>query len=206
MYLEDKLARDVVAKEGEGEKLLLLGDSIMLGYAPFLKRALGDALPVVYPEENCRNTAYLLTEINRIVASVGSDATLVQLNCGHWDAAHFGGDKLPLTDIREYERNLVLLLHRLYRLLPSARFILATTTPMHPEGVTGANPRTTEEIEGYNRAVRSVAKREGVATVDIFNEVSRYPASFFADYCHLTPEGYSYLAEGLADWYLSHLS
>ena len=206
MYLEDKLAQGVTAGEIEGEKLLLLGDSIMLGYAPFLKSALEGSLPVVYPKENCRNTAYLLTEINRIVSDVGSDATLVQLNCGHWDAAHFGGDVLPLTDVKEYERNLTLLLHRLYRLLPHARFILATTTPMHPEGVTGANPRTTEEIEEYNKRLRLVAKREGIATVDLFAEVSRYPVSFFADYCHLTPEGYSYLAEGLADWYLSHLS
>ena len=65
---------------------------------------------------------------------------------------------------------------------------------------------TAGEIEGYNRVVRLVAKREGIATVDLFAEVSHYPASFFADHCHSTPEGYSYLAEGLADWYLSHLS
>ena len=48
---------------GERKKVLLIGDSISIGYRPFVKEYLADEFDVTYPNDNCRNTHYVLTSL-----------------------------------------------------------------------------------------------------------------------------------------------
>ena len=66
--------------------IFLIGDSICMGYRPFVKESLQKSYDVVYPNDNCRNSQYILTSLNGWVHEFKNpqDVKLVSFNCGHW--------------------------------------------------------------------------------------------------------------------------
>lgn len=91
----------------ERKTVLLFGDSIRVGYAETVKEALSDIADVFYPPGNGRNTQYLMTGLYTWSSLCDPEAAdLIHFNCGHWDAAHWNRDPLPLTPIPAYAENL----------------------------------------------------------------------------------------------------
>ena len=75
------------------KNIFLIGDSIREGYCALTREALSDLAEVFYVNDNCRNTQYVITNLNNW-ANLFSDpdrVDLVQFNCGHWDVAHWRG-------------------------------------------------------------------------------------------------------------------
>lgn len=178
--------------------VVLLGDSIRLGYCERVKACL-EGVSVYYPEENCRNTQYLLTQLSGYAAALDPKTVVsVLFNCGHWDAAHFGGSSESLTSEEEYRRNLGILVHRLRALFPKASLFFATTTPMNPKAGEDRNPRTNEEIDRYNTVAREVMKREGVEVLDLNAFTRAFSEESFADGCHFTKEASRLLGDRVA--------
>ncbi len=48
------------------KKLILLGDSIRMGYAAYVKEKLAGAAEVLFPEENCRFAQYMYLSLIHI--------------------------------------------------------------------------------------------------------------------------------------------
>ena len=105
------------------KKIVLIGDSIRMGYDKYVKKALDGEAEVYYPDENCRFAEYVLRYAHEWKNNLGwpTDADLVHWNAGLWDALELFGDE-PLTTIDYYEHALKRIDKRLRFLFPKARF------------------------------------------------------------------------------------
>ncbi len=171
-------------------RVLLIGDSISIGYTVPVRELLKGKMNVHRAPTNCGPT---------IRGLEGIDAWL---GAGRWDAIHFnwglhdlkridGKHQVPLD---AYEQNLRKLVARLKK--TDAKLIWCSTTPV-PEGT--SPPRTNEDVEAYNGVAKKIMEAEGVATDDLYTfalgrltEIQR-PANV-----HFTPEGSKVLAEQVA--------
>lgn len=199
-YVEDGIAKKEYI--GDEKKVLLIGDSIREGYCPFVKEYLKDQVEVVYPNVNCRNTHYVLTSL-RSWASMFEDTSkvsVVTFNCGHWDIAHWNGEKESLTTQEDYSRNLKRIVKQLRIFFPSAELVFFTTTPVSTSynGVM-INPRSNEEIEKYNAIACKTMNEQNVKVYDLFTVVKDFGESCFKDYCHLKEEYNAKLGNYVAD-------
>jgi len=186
-------------EKNERPQVLLIGDSIRMGYCETVKNELDDCADVLYPKENCRNSQNVLISLGAWAADCSPDNTaVVQFNCGHWDAAHWDGEAEPLTSLDEYRRNMERIISRLRTYFPKAKLIAATTTPMNPSGILGANPRTTDEIKRYNEALVSAAETNGVYVNDLFQISESWDESYYQDYCHFVESAYAVLGKTTA--------
>ena len=184
-HLEDAASLPAAKPASGLPEILLIGDSIRIGYCRAVAEALAGKAEVRWPKENCRNSQHILTALAAWRGLVASPK-VVQFNCGHWDVSHFDGDEQPLTSVEEYGRNVRKIIHRIRRYWPEAKIVFATTTPMNPGGTSGRNVRTTEEIRRYNAEAVKVAKSEGVEVNDLFAVAEKWPASDYSDYCHFS--------------------
>jgi acyl-CoA thioesterase-1 len=172
-------------------RVLLLGDSISIGYTVPVQKLLAGKANVHRAPTNCGPTSRGVVEIDRWLGN------------GRWDVIHFnfglhdlkqvdGKHQVPLED---YEKNLRTLVARMKK--TGARLIWAATTPV-PEG-SGNPPRRVEDVVAYNRAARTVMEENDVAIDDLYafalprlKEIQR-PANV-----HFTPAGSQALAREVA--------
>lgn len=183
----------------EKKNVLLIGDSIRMGYCSGVKSALAHIANVYYPEENCRYTQYVITSLRGWSENWDADKIdLVHFNCGHWDIAHWNNDPHSLTDLKSYEHNISRIIRHIRKLFPKAEVCFATTTPMHPHISEQTNSRTNEEIRQYNEVGVRAAKSEKAGVNDLFALMEDKGEEVYFDYCHFTNEGYSILAKAVA--------
>ncbi len=180
--------------------VFLIGDSIRIGYCKVVEELLSEKAKVFYSDKNCRNTQYVITKLNRWRNKFDcpEKVNVVFINCGHWDIAHWCGADFSLTSKDEYAKNLGLIFELLNKLFVNAKIVFATTTPMNPQGIVGVNPRSNGEIDAYNRIAVEKCKEFGIDVVDL-NAFSRdWDESYFADYCHFTPDAFAKLGAEVA--------
>ena len=170
-------------------QILLIGDSIRMGYCETVKADLATDIDVLYPDENCQSSYYILQNLKGWVDITRPENVIaVHFNCGHWDAAHFGGDPDSLSSPDVYAQNILRIARRLRQYFPKAAIAYATTTPMHPDGIPPINARTTEEIRTLNQAGRQALAPEPVAVNDLFAYTEHWGSETFQDGCHFTEE------------------
>ena len=196
-HLEDATSQPA-AKTSSLPEILLIGDSIRMGYCAAVAEALRGKAEVKWPAANCQSSQNILIQLVRWRGLVASPK-VVQFNCGHWDAACWDGDADALTTVDEYARNVRMIIRRIRRYWPEAKIVFATTTPMNPNGKLGGNPRTTESIRRYNAAAVAVAQAEGVAVNDLFAITEKWSTAEYADYCHFTKPAAKRLGGIVAD-------
>jgi lysophospholipase L1-like esterase len=148
-------------------RILLIGDSISMGYTLPVRAKLAGRANVHRPPVNCGDTA-------RGVASLDQ-----WLGSGKWDVIHFNfglhdlkylNDKGQLAPadqgkqvhtLAQYEANLRTFVARLKQ--TGAKLIFATTTPV-PAGTVG---RVADDAVKYNAVAARVMKENGVAINDL---------------------------------------
>jgi len=117
-------------------QILLVGDSIRMGYCETVKADLATDIDVLYPDENCQSSYYILQNLKGWVDITRPENVIaVHFNCGHWDAAHFGGDPDSLSSPDVYAQNILRIARRLRQYFPKA----AITAPV-TDAVIAANP------------------------------------------------------------------
>lgn len=186
----------------ERDKIFLIGDSICRGYRPFVKENFEDTYDVVYPEENCRNSQYIITSLYGWVNSFETteNVKLVSFNCGHWDIAHWNNEEESLTDISEYVHNIKRIIKQLRRFFPNAKLLFLTTTPMSPTyKMDSQNTRTNEEIKLYNAAAMKALEEEDIFVEDLFAFMQNWSSDNFQDYAHLTQDAARVLGNHITD-------
>ncbi|MEX2174205.1 MAG: SGNH/GDSL hydrolase family protein [Pirellulaceae bacterium] len=148
-------------------RVLLIGDSISIGYHLAVREALAGKANVHRPPTNCGPTT---TGVEQIDTWLGE---------GKWDVIHFNfglhdlkyvndqGQNVdpskghPQVSLANYEKNLESLVARLKK--TGAKLIFATTTPV-PEG---SSARRFGDERKYNDAALAVMKQHGVAIDDL---------------------------------------
>ena len=80
--------------------VLLLGDSIRVGYDKSVKKTLEGAVNVYFPKENCRFAAYLLRNVHTYQKLIpnGDEVALVHWNAGLWDCLRCFGEEPQSLD------------------------------------------------------------------------------------------------------------
>lgn len=172
------------AFSGDKIKILIIGDSISIGYTPFVQEALSDRVTVVHNPGNARNTGYALGRIREWIT--GEDYDIIQFNWGLWDmkGMHMGTNMHTLD---EYRTNLDSLV-RIMKASTQARLIFVTTSYV-PEN---AGVRWTEDPPKYNAVARKVMEKHSIPVNDIYEQSAlihekhgRAPNNV-----HYTSEGY----------------
>jgi lysophospholipase L1-like esterase len=187
-------------------KILIIGDSISIGYTPFVKQFFADTALVVHNPGNAEHTGTGLEKIREWIGD--GDWDIVQFNWGLWDlcyrdpASTVQGNRDKVNGritwtVEEYRANLDSLVTILQR-STKARLIFVTTTYV-PENEAG---RFQEDVLKYNDAAKKVMEKHSVKVNDIYEESRRIQREYGLgpDNVHYSKEGYRALAELIIDY------
>ncbi|MHC4630028.1 MAG: sialate O-acetylesterase [Planctomycetota bacterium] len=180
--------------------VMLIGDSISIGYTKPAREELKGKANVYRPPTNCGHTEKGLEELDKWLGDKKWD--IIHFNWGLHDLKYVnaeGRTVLPeeggkqVHTVEQYSKNLEQLVLRLKK--TRAKLIWATTTPV-PEGAAG---RLRREVAKYNAAAAKIMQKHRVAIDDLYGfalprlkEIQR-PANV-----HFGPEGSNLLAEQVA--------
>lgn len=178
------------------KQVLLIGDSIRVGYCDYVKEQLKDIADVYYPPENCRNTQYIITSLRSWLGLCDPEKIdVIHFNAGQWDVAHWSGIGDSLTPLQDYGKNIEKIIKIMHLLFPNAKIIFALTTPMNSNASSLINPRTTKEIILYNEKAKAVCKENGIEVNDLFSLCENWGADMYKDYAHFVDKGYQSIAK-----------
>ena len=184
-------------------RVLLIGDSISIGYTAGVRELLHGVANVHRPLTNCGPTTKGLQELDKWLGDRPWD--VVHFNFGLHDLKYMGPNGENLADpkaadsaqqvpLEQYKANIAEIVERLR--LTGAELIWRNTTPV-PEGAKG---RVVGDSAIYNNAVKRIMAENAIPTDDMFaysiarqNEIQRK-----AD-VHFTPEGSRFLAEKVSE-------
>ncbi len=183
------------------KKVLLLGDSIRMGYDDFVKEELKEYEVYYDPDDNGRFIAYTIWQFNQLYKKYGP-FDIVHFNAGYWDMNHEDPLGRPETPLNDY-------LHMLDRLIDLIRDVKATpifslTTPIYnmdedQDGYTKTYYRD-EWVREYNTHAKFLMEERGVKVIDLYSLLLDGPHYYkCSDSLHLTQEGYKKCALKIAE-------
>ena len=171
------------------KKIVLIGDSIRMGYDKYVKEALADVAEVYYPLENARYSTNLLRFLHewKDKGEWPTDADLVHWNVGLWDAVELFGDD-PLTPIEYYEKNIKRIYNRIKQLFPNAKQVFATSTAGLEHRFVANARRTNASIQNYNEAAKRALADTDVIINDLFSLTVSCPEEYHSDAVHFNTD------------------
>jgi hypothetical protein len=190
-------------------KVLIIGDSISIGYTPFVREMLKYKANVLRPmlddgnPENCSGTTFGVQNIDRWIGN--NDWAVIHFNFGLHDIKHIdpvtgegsNNPKHPLqAGLKQYKKNLEIIVAKLKA--NGAKLIFATTTP-YPDYVT--NPlRDTGLPVKYNLEAVKIMNKNSIIINDLYafmlprmNELQQ------PNNVHFTEEGSKALADKVVE-------
>ncbi len=186
------------------KKVLLLGDSIRMGYDEYVKDLLKDKCEVFYDDkDNGRFAAYTLWQANQLFKKYGK-FDVVHWNNGYWDMNVEDPMIEAMHPIDEYIHFLKRIIAEIRR--NGAEIIFATTTPILNSGASLDNTGTGVKINysndwvaKYNDAAKKLMAEENITVNDLY-ELMLKDKNYYKceDMLHLTEEGSKLCAEQAA--------
>jgi acyl-CoA thioesterase-1 len=190
-------------------KVLIIGDSISIGYTPFVRDLLQYSAEVFRPmlengnPENCAGTTKGVKEIKRWIGDTKWD--VIHFNFGLHDIKHVdpetgqnsnNPEHPQQADLKQYKKNL----KEIVEVLKStgAKLIFATTTP-YPDKVDGPL-RQQGMPEKYNQAAIKIMVKNGITINNLYVFMKpRMEELQRPNNVHFTEEGSKALARKVAD-------
>jgi lysophospholipase L1-like esterase len=199
------LVSSVAAQEKSVPKVVLIGDSIRMGYAPLVAKRLEGKAIVVSAKPNGEDSGNVLKNLEEWVIKEKPD--VVHINAGLHDLKLKDGTyQVPLA---EYEKNLKTILERIQK-ETHAKIIFATSTPildnLHAQRKAGFD-RVEADVQRYNTAAVAVMTQAGVPIDDLHElvEAGGKEKLIGPDGTHYTPAGYDALAAAVTNSILRSL-
>lgn len=189
-------------------KVVLVGDSIRMGYAPLVAKKLEGKVLVISHPANGGDSANVLRNLTEWV--IREKPTLIHLNCGLHDLKLDKQTKKYQVELAQYEANLREIAMRI-RKETNAALVFANTTPIHDarHAKRGASfDRFDTDVGRYNAVAYAVMRELGVTVHDL-NWLVKHnnPEKMLSnDGTHYTPEANIILADAVADCILRQLS
>ena len=166
------------------KNLLLVGDSIRMGYDKAVAKTLEGKVNVYFPEENCRFASYVLRYLHEYKTLVkDGKVDVLHWNAGLWDCLRLFEEE-PHTPIEVYAYYIDRICVRIKKVFPEAKVIFATSTSVQSEKMSKHFKRYNEEIEEYNRAAVEVVKKHGFAINDLYPVSTSLPETAHSDPVH----------------------
>ncbi len=181
-------------------KLVLLGDSIRMGYQDAVKTKCPEA-EVWGPEFNGCHSQYELDRFQEWV--VEREPDVLHINFGIHDSMQFA-DGRPQILPDQYRINLTRYVARIKE-LKTIRMIWATTTPvfMPTADVPMSDwpPNPTHPIDEYNEAALTIVNEEGLQVNDLHAVImaNDYARCLCEDGCHMTDFGNEVLSDAVVE-------
>ena len=174
--------------------VLIIGDSISIGYTPFVEKALAPDVVVAHNPGNGGSTVRGVESIGKWIDNREWD--VIFFNFGLHDLVYKDKDnKYDVVNgkvsvpLEEYEKNLETIVAKLRE--TTAKIFFVTTT-MVPENSSG---RKVEDPEKYNKVALKVMKKNKIRVVDLYkSSLTIHPQNSKPGNVHYTPEGYELLA------------
>ena len=193
-------------------KILIVGDSISLGYTPYVREDLQGIAEVYHNRGNAQHTG---TGLDSIETWIGTkDWDIIQFNWGLWDLCYRhpdsktqgNRDKVHGTityELEDYGKNLDSIVQWM-KAKSDAKLIFVTTTYV-PEDEAG---RYQEDAIRYNQLAKRIMEENGVVINDIYEASRRIHRHYGKDSgdVHYLPEGYRALAKEITDFLKGEMS
>jgi acyl-CoA thioesterase-1 len=142
-------------------QVLLIGDSISIGYTLPVRERLQGKANIHRPPINCGATTRGLQGIDGWLGATKWD--VIHFNWGLHDLKYVNGKQNIPPDA--YEENLREIVARLRK--TGALLIWASTTPV-PEGISSVKARVSSDVPVYNEIARRIMRENGVAIDDLY--------------------------------------
>ncbi len=190
-------------------KILLLGDSIRMGYDKYTRDKLGDIAEVYFPDENCKFSVNMVRYIYEWADQLKlnrDEIEVVHWNVGLWDCLHMeDGESLVPIDI--YEKTIGRIQELINSAFPNAKSIFATSTAVSEKmWAWQGKIRYNREIEKFNEAAKRALSAYDVRINDLYALVSPLPDSYHSDATHYyTPEATKLIGDAVVANILSVL-
>lgn len=196
--------------------VLILGDSISIGYTPFVKELLENRANVFRPvfddgkPENCEGTTKGVQNIERWLGDTKWD--VIHFNFGLHDIKHVdpvtgenssNADHPHQADLKQYKKNLKDIVKKLKA--SNAKLVYATTTP-YPDKTNGPL-RKPGMPKKYNEVAEKIMKKNDITIDNLYDFVlPRMKELQIPNNVHFTEDGYKALAKQVADKIMEKLN
>ena len=174
------------------KKIVLIGDSIRMGYDKYVKDALEGVAEVYYPDDSARFSEYTLRYLSDWKAENkwGEDIDLVHWNTGLWDVLEMYGEA-PISNPQQYGETIGKIERQIKILFPKAKQVFATSTSVIEERYHWTRKRHNATIEQYNKIAVEALEGTGCVINDLYTLTKNAPLEIRAgDPTHFyTPEG-----------------
>ena len=200
------------------KNVVLIGDSIRLGYDKKVRELLGSNVQVFSPGENCRYTKFTLWGMYNWMASWGNpNIDVIHWNTGIWDLHRCTADGelfTPLPEYLETNRRLAIQMESYTKKLIWATIIpggkgLDKHVPVNY--LMNGDPNIAKvyltdymepwnaDVRRYNKAATELMRSRGIHVNDLYSVIDGKQDEYIsADGIHPTDAGYTALAEKVA--------
>lgn len=170
-------------------RILLIGDSISVGYRRPVYERISDSLcAVTVSTSKALDNSSFFGEIKFIAREEGFDYSAVHFNNG------LHGFHLSTAEYAElYEKAVRLLIEE----FPDAAKVLATSTPYTSGGDNLSFDEKNDIVKARNEVVFSVAEKYGLTVDDLYSVTVGNPGIKCGDGVHFHDEGYEILADSV---------
>lgn len=186
--------------------ILIIGDSISIGYTPFVKEHFRGKATILHNPGNAQHTGTGMEKIDEWLGDEKWD--IVQFNWGLWDLAYrnpkamaYGNrDKINgkvTFSVDEYASNLDSLV-TMIKSKTDAKLIFVTTSYVPDEEV----GRFSSDPEKYNAVAKSIMKKHDIEINDIYKTSAKIHKKYGvgSNDVHYSPEGYKMLGEVISSF------
>lgn len=200
------MAIPYISNGNTGKKITLLGDSIRMGYQPYVGLYMMDKNELWGPDENCMHSTHILANAPSWIQNRKAD--IIHLNSGLHDIKTIPYDsRQNLISVSNYIDNIERIIKYTHLYWPECRIIWANTTPVDNEKAGAAHAdsqdfkRYNEDVMQYNEAAEKLLNRLGIPVNDLYSFVMEGDKNKIMkdDGVHFNDFGYQLLGERIAD-------
>jgi len=189
----------------ETPEVLIIGDSISIGYTPRVADLLAGAAKVTHNEGNAGDSVNVLANLDSWLD--GQSPAVIHFNCGLHDIKIAPHDRTRQVSLEQYRANIAAITGRLKA--SGADLIWATSTPVIDQRHNAVKEydRHNDDVNAYNAAAEEIVRLEGLPIDDLYGAAIAHGAEMLLsdDGVHMTAGGYTVLAEAVAASILAFL-
>ena len=186
----------MAATSDKAKNVLIIGDSISIGYTPFIQKALSPGINVAHNPGNGGSTTRGVDSLEVWLSNKEWD--MVLFNFGLHDLMHRDeqnkadvNGKVSVT-LEQYRSNLETIVSKLKKTKALLAFITTTVVPENSAGRKVVDPAK------YNRIALEVMKKHGIQVIDLYAASQTiHPHNSKPGNVHYTEAGYEQLAAPL---------
>ena len=182
------------------KRIILVGDSIRMGYQETVRAELVGWADVWRPEQNGGTSENVLAHLDEWAITRQPD--VLHLNCGLHDLTREFGQDTAAVPLDAYAKNVQAILTRV-KTETNAIVVWALTTPVNQEWHHHKNKpfdRFEMDVAAYNTVAADIARELGIVVNDLFATITSAGRDdlLLPDGVHFKPEGYALLGKSIA--------